>query len=705
VDFGGDRTLGFAVSVFSGLIHGAKSVAGGFLSDVLPAGTDIDDPMSAPHDSITYVEPFSPEILYGAGDVFVDNVLQDLPPLGGGAYDPQRDALLGCAVDGIREVYAATAQIHGPLGAPDLQQFDPRRSVSDDSCWAQRVTNRALATGCGLHVGTAPNAIPLVDSAVAQILPFALAHIELFGLPPLSPGTAEAFRRDAAFACTLAEAAARMPGLSPTFAASGGLPALAGVKPNSDYLQGSASPPTPPASFADPFLPWNLDETDSAALQKKEALALTFLDAHSADRCSELSAPELEGYVADATQASQGGESPEAAEARCSQCASMIAPHLRFGAEGSHDPRREALCSYVNPGAAFLYTEDAPVSFTGEEPTDLPSLLAAARVRCGCCDAADYIFTRLGIPPGDSEVGFATAINDAGVVVGSGESRAFRWTPQPGRPSVGTFSNLSPLADDDHASAEDINAQGDAVGSSSLPGSRQTAVIWHGGAPSVVGPTAQYSGAGAISDAGLVSGSTNGVGGWVVDGGVVTFVDGNVTAINEAGALAGNAGTFRPAFWPSTTALPVFLGDLGVGGLAHDLNNAGLVVGTFLAPGYEEPFVSVGGGAASLLPTIPGGLYAEDGNAYGVNEKGEIVGSQGYDVNEILGERAVLWVDGEPVDLNTRIPPADTARFVLAEAHDINERGQIVGWGVDLPFEPFTYHERAFLLTPRCAAE
>jgi hypothetical protein len=240
-------------------------------------------------------------------------------------------------------------------------------------------------------------------------------------------------------------------------------------------------------------------------------------------------------------------------------------------------------------------------------------------------------------------------------------------------------------------------------------GVRQTAVIWRGGAPSVVGPTAQYSGASAISDAGLVSGSTNGVGAWVVDGGVVTFISGfsgSVLAINEAGALAGVA-SGRPAFWPSTTALPVFLANASTPGSATDLNNTGLVVGSVRTPD-RRPFSSQGGGGWAPLPTIPGGFYAEEGEAYGVNDKGEIVGvlGTGPDVDDVLRERAVLWVDREAVDLNTLIPPADAAGFLLVEAHEINERGQIVGWGVDLPFDPATdYNERAFLLTPRCVAE
>ena len=71
---------------------------------------------------------------------------------------------------------------------------------------------------------------------------------------------------------------------------------------------------------------------------------------------------------------------PEVLEARCSQCAQLVAPHLRFGVEGNHDPLREAFCAFVTPGgAAFVYTEEAPATFTGNEETSFEASREAAR--------------------------------------------------------------------------------------------------------------------------------------------------------------------------------------------------------------------------------------------------------------------------------------------------------------------------------------
>jgi uncharacterized membrane protein len=706
--WGSDRTLGLAVAMLSGLIHGAKGIL-----DHDPLFEQLgpfDDRLSGPHEDVLYADAATGSRLHGAGDLFFDPLRLDAFAGDGIDLAPQRDALLACSVDGLREVYEASAKLHGAVGPPGAV-LD--RGVEQDACWGQRATNLALAAGCGVDYGEAPAQGPLVPGllpiGVTSLVPIALLQVAAPDLPALDDATAESFSWDAAHACTLAIVKALFPPTSlATDLAEGGLPGIVNIQPNSFYESGGATDPgNLPSSYADPFLPWSPVEGDPSA-PAKEALNLTFADAHAADRCHEQTAAGLDAFVDAATEAVADEEPPEVIEARCGQCVQRIAPHLRFGSAGGHDPDREAFCSYVNPGAPFLYTGDDPSTFAGAD-AGLASLLEAAYERCGCCAAtgaaADFILTRLGMPTDNADVSFAEAINDAGVVVGSRGLRAFRWTPQPGQPSVGTFSELSFLSGDDHASASDVNAQGDAVGSSALSGSRQTAVVWHGGTPSVVGPTAQYSGAAAISDAGLVSGSTNGVGSWVVDGGVVTFVGGSVLAINQVGELAGIvfSGVRRPAYWPSTTALPVFLAG-GVEGVASDLNNAGLVVGTvYPSPGHALPFYSQGGAGWAPLPTIPGGFHREDGEAFGVNDEGEIVGSLFTDTD--IGPRAVLWVDGEAVDLNTRIPPEDAARFVLVEANEINERGQIVGWGLDLPFDLEAYDERAFLLTPRCVAE
>jgi uncharacterized membrane protein len=325
-----------------------------------------------------------------------------------------------------------------------------------------------------------------------------------------------------------------------------------------------------------------------------------------------------------------------------------------------------------------------------------------------CCADIEWVLTRIGNAVGD-QGSVAKAINDAGQVVGSdGDYVPYRWIPSDGDPTQGIRHDLGLLAGTIHGGAEDINSAGLVVGSVSGSGT-QTAVVWTGGAPAVVGPTAQYSGAFAINDPGTITGSTNGIGSWVVEGATVHPLSGVGVAINNAGAIVGSADFpqffvyGRPALWPSVSAAAIYLGHFGGFGQAVDVNEAGLIVGSARAPSSPRPFTSRGSGLTQL-PTIPGGFYLEEGDAYGVNDKGEIVGSLWLENShdEVLGERAVRWVDGQPEDLNLLMSPADQAAFVLAEALDINERGQIVGWGVELPFEQFTYHDRAFLLTPRC---
>jgi hypothetical protein len=390
VDFGpgpfGDRTLGAAIAAYTGIIHGARAML----------GAGFDDPLCAPHPGVTYIDgaPAAPTEQLGLGDVFLDEVL--LPAADGSAYAPQRRALFGCAVDGMRTVYERTAQLHGAMLAPTAAAIDGSRRVTDASCWGQRATNQALAIGFGLHAGMQPNQQPLLevypglaDAGTenevfpAGILAFAFSTFApAVGLPQFSDEQAQRFARDAAAAAT--EAAAK--GADPETAlatdlASGGLPPIAGIRPNSHYAQGSEI--QPPSSYADPFLPWTLSEVDPEVQEREQALNLTFADAHAADRCGEMDEFDLLQYRALAAEAVGGDVLVE--EARCGQCELMVAPHLRFGQPGNHDARREALCALVGvPNPTFVYTEEDPSSFTGGEPTDLASIRAATRAWCGC---------------------------------------------------------------------------------------------------------------------------------------------------------------------------------------------------------------------------------------------------------------------------------------------------------------------------------
>lgn len=380
-DFSGNRPLGFAVAAFTGTIHGAGAM--------IPLGL-ADDPMCAPHADDNYVDDPDavPREHPGVGDVYLETFL--FQP--GGPWAPQRRALFGCAVDGVRAVYGATAQVHGAMQAPQAAEIDGSRRVTDLTCWRPRATNKAIATGCGIHFGVYPSQVEVLSGAVggaviAGILPLALSSVlaEVVADVEILPiDQATRFAADAAYACTLAAAHALIPGIAEqTNLAEGGLPSLVGVRPNSFYARGNAfsTPLVPPATYADPALPWELDA--ATARDEKEALNLTFADAHAADRCRTFGEADLNVYRSEVEVAQEGGE-PQVLEARCSQCAQLVAPHLRFGVSGNHDLQREAFCAFVAPGAAFAYTDEDPATFTGSEDPSFAATLNATRLWCGC---------------------------------------------------------------------------------------------------------------------------------------------------------------------------------------------------------------------------------------------------------------------------------------------------------------------------------
>ncbi len=107
----------------------------------------------------------------------------------------------------------------------------------------------------------------------------------------------------------------------------------------------------------------------------------------------------------------------------------------------------------------------------------------------------------------------------------------------------------------------------------------------------------------------------------------------------------------------------------------------------------EHAFVWTAGAGIQDL----GHLGANFSFAYGVNNRRQIVGSS------MLGSfpfpsHAVIWerdsVQGVVMtDLNTRID--SNSGWILSEARAINDKGQIVGWGI------LNGEQRAFLLTPQ----
>ena len=120
-------------------------------------------------------------------------------------------------------------------------------------------------------------------------------------------------------------------------------------------------------------------------------------------------------------------------------------------------------------------------------------------------------------------------------------------------------------------------------------------------------------------------------------------------------------------------------------GAANAISNARLIAGTQTTAAGVSHATVWRDGALLWTPTrLDAGVA---GAALGVNDLGHVVGHHG-------GTTAVLWRDGTAFDLNQHIPAAQQAAWLLREARDINDRGEIVGVG--------THNGRstAFLLRP-----
>jgi probable HAF family extracellular repeat protein len=126
-------------------------------------------------------------------------------------------------------------------------------------------------------------------------------------------------------------------------------------------------------------------------------------------------------------------------------------------------------------------------------------------------------------------------------------------------------------------------------------------------------------------------------------------------------------------------------------GFAHSfgwaINDSGQVAGSSsTASGNSERFVRFTDGSG--LQNLGG--TGEHNVAYGINAAGVVVGTKGQS-----GKRAVRYTDASGLqDLNTLIDPS--LGWVLLEATDINDAGQIVGYG----FNNFTQQTHAVRLQP-----
>ncbi len=269
------------------------------------------------------------------------------------------------------------------------------------------------------------------------------------------------------------------------------------------------------------------------------------------------------------------------------------------------------------------------------------------------------------LPGGDYSSAFA--INDSGVVVGtsniSTSMHAFSWTTSRGLQDLGTLPGANA------SSALAINNQGQIVGSSG-----DHAVLWSGG---------------SIQDLGTLGGATS-----------------EAHGIKNLGAIVGVSDTSsgpHAFLWQNGAMQDLGLLSGDTTSRADHINDNGTVVGASEGSGGVRAFVWTSAGG--MQPLASDGTYSE---AFDINNAGQVVG----EVASSLGTRAFLWTsEAGVIDLNTKVTnlPGDV---VLIGAFSINEKGQIVAFGLKNP--NVSQHKevtadshvhagptRVFLLTPQ----
>lgn len=329
---------------------------------------------------------------------------------------------------------------------------------------------------------------------------------------------------------------------------------------------------------------------------------------------------------------------------------------------------------------------------------------------CGFANAATYSLTDLGTLGGASS--YARGINNAGQIVGyadtgNGASHAFLYDESNGiqdlhaHPLIGASSR-----------AYGINDFGRVVGSYDGPDGTDHAFLYD----SLPSPDSElsdltYSTANSFSGAYGINASGQVVGFQIYGTGNIAFLYDEIDGMSLLGTIPGGSYSYardvndigqvvgyaaangnggNHAFLSGEDSLQ----DLGtLGGsqsYAFGINNFGQIVGGADTTNGEHHAVLYGlyGDLNVDLGTL-GGDFAR---AYEINELGQIVGYS----HTGNGESRAFFYDlnngGVMTDLNFLIEP--DLGWVLTDAWDINELGQIVGTGL------YEGQARAYLLTP-----
>ncbi|HZW08862.1 MAG TPA: GC-type dockerin domain-anchored protein [Phycisphaerales bacterium] len=323
----------------------------------------------------------------------------------------------------------------------------------------------------------------------------------------------------------------------------------------------------------------------------------------------------------------------------------------------------------------------------------------------GLVVAAGFAAARAGeiqtLPSLGGWASFAYDVNEHGQVVGeaylAGDevAHAVLWTD-------GVATDLGAIAGSSAAWA--INDGGQVVGWSGTGGFLNTAVLWENGSLLDLGADMHAAGSSVawdITEGGLVVGQAsldggfpagfvwNGPGTGMEAGTIPGYNGGANKGVNESGVTVGHGYFFGD---PDRAMMGVPDGEGGyeafeIGppgytfSIATEINDAGTIVGFANdgnGPWNAAIFTLDGDNPVVSLGTLPG---LENSEAYDVNEAGVIVGTA-WDNDFLLDPRAWVYFGGAMHDLNDLLGPGQTEWAVLLSAEGINDRGDVVGYGV-----------------------
>lgn len=318
--------------------------------------------------------------------------------------------------------------------------------------------------------------------------------------------------------------------------------------------------------------------------------------------------------------------------------------------------------------------------------------------------SADWTLIKLDLGPLATFESFAHGINDSGQVVGTAYE-----TGTSGRAFITGANGIGVTYLGDDSAAWDINDSGQVVGDF-LSGSNAHPFITGANGVGMIDLDTlggEFGSPRGINNSGQVVGSaytaapdihafvTGANGADMTDLGTLNGREHSMaTGINDSGQVVGTAVNSRfddaRAFITGTNGVGMI--DLGtLGGKesrASGINDSGQVVGTSDAALGAQAFIT---GANGTGMTNLGTLGGEFSSASSINDSGEVVGS----AHTATGDsHPFIFSHGGMTDLTLLAPVVAAGwgtNFVIT---DINNNGQMVGWGKQPGHEP-----EAFLLS------